>query len=140
MNGDLFVSPRAFTRRSVPMFLAGIIAGAAVLTPAMSGAAAFLTQKKADKRYLGNTTVATSTSIVPGDSAAALTVACPPGLQALNGGVDSPAFVSTLPTTQGVEVSETKPVLTGARATGWTVEVRTGTGSYSVTVYAVCSP
>jgi hypothetical protein len=141
-DGMDLVSPRRrLTERSLPAILAGLIVGAAMLTPAVSGAAAFLTKKKADKRYLGNTTIVTSTSNIPAESAAALTVTCPAGRQATDGGADSPFFVASPLSMEGVVLTESKPVMTGARATGWYVELFTGTGTtYSATVYAVCAP
>ncbi len=126
----------------VPALVAGILVGAAMLTPAVSGAAAFLTKAKADKRYLGNTSVVTSAATYPTSSAGSLTVSCPPGWQATNGGMDSPSFVPVLFSSEFVILAETKPVLTGSRATGWSVEFYTGSsgGPYSVTAYVVCAP
>jgi hypothetical protein len=129
-------------RRSLPAIVAGILLGAAILTPMFSSAAAFLTKKKADRRYLGNTSIVTSTSTVPPGSAGSLSVSCPPGLQATSGGVDSPTSIPPVFSMDFVILAETRPIVTGPRATGWSVEVFTGSGGgpYTVTVHAVCSP
>ena len=127
--------------RSVPLLLAGIIGGAAVLTPVVGSAAAFLTKKKADRRYLGNSAVVTTTVNVPGGSttSGSGTVSCPPGRQALSGGADSPFFLGD-GTGQGMILTESRPVMTGARATGWYAEFITGTDPTTVIVHAVCAP
>jgi hypothetical protein len=126
--------------RSVPLLLAGIIGGAAVLTPVVGSAAAFLTKKKADRRYLGNSAVVTTTVNVPGGATSGSgTVSCPPGRQALSGGADSPFFLGDNPS-QGMILTESRPVVTGARATGWYAEFVTGSDPTTVIVHAVCAP
>jgi hypothetical protein len=136
------LAPRGLTRRSLPALVAGILVGAAILTPLLGSAAAFLTKKKADRRYLGNTSIVTSTSTVLPGSPASLSVSCPPGLQATSGGVDSPTTIGPVFSMDFVIVAETRPIVTGTRATGWIVEVFTGSdgGPYTVTVHSVCSP
>ncbi len=127
------------TWRSAPLVLAGMIAGAVLLSPAVGGAAAFLTKKKADKRYLGNNTVVTSTATVPSGDGATVTVPCPAGQQATGGGVDSPLSGSS--TSDALLIQESKPVVTGTRTSGWNVEVYNATPSpTTITAYAVCSP
>lgn len=130
---------RRLLRRAVPLLLAGIIGGAAVLTPAMGSAAAFLTKAKGDKRYLQNTSVATANVTAPPNTPTTATVNCPPGLQALSGGADSPFFLGTS-TSDGIILTESKPVLAGSRAVGWTVEFINGISNTPATVHAVCSP
>jgi hypothetical protein len=134
---DLYTAPR-YTRRSIALIVAGIVAGAAVLTPAVSGAAAFLTKKKADKRYLGNTTVATASGTTgpSGGAATTLTVACPAGQQATNGGMDSPVLFGG---SAVVLTLESRPNPASGKPTGWYVEVA-ASAPLPFTVYAVCVP
>jgi hypothetical protein len=137
---DLLTPRRRTTWRAVAVLTAGIIGGAAVLTPAVGGAAAFLTKKKADKKYLQNSTMVTNTITQPGDSYGTATVNCPLGQQALSGGGDSPFFVGDPMPTSGMLLHESKPILSGTRATGWTIEFRAlGTDPIQVTVHAVCA-
>lgn len=128
---------RRLTWRSVPVLLAGIIGGAAVLTPAMGSAAAFLTKAKADKRYLGNSAIVTQTTSVPASSGGTLSVNCPSGQQALSGGVDAPGNLVT--GSDGVLTMESRPIVAG-RAVGWYAEVFTGSNPAQVTIYVVCAP
>jgi hypothetical protein len=124
--------------RSLPLILIGLIAGAVVLSPAVGNAAKFLTKKKADKRYLGNTVIATVTQVIPNNEGGTITVNCPPGRQATGGGMDSP--LSPGPGTL-LFLDESKPVLAGVRTIGWNVEVGNPTSNpVSITAYAVCSP
>lgn len=138
---NLLHERRRLSRRSVPLLLAGIIGGAAVLSPVMGSAAAFLTKKKADRRYLGNSAVVTTTINHPGaPNPGTGTVSCPPGRQALSGGADSPLFLGDTGGSQGMLITETSPVVSGARANGWRVEFITGSDPTSVTIHAVCAP
>jgi hypothetical protein len=137
---NLLNQRRRLSRRSVPLLLAGIIGGAAVLSPVMGSAATFLTKRKADRRYLGNSAVVTTQITHPGSPATGSgTVTCPPGRQALSGGADSPFFLGDTSST-GMILTESRPVMTGARATGWYVEFVTGSGPTPVTIHAVCAP
>lgn len=135
----MFGSLPRLTLRSVPLVLAGMIAGAGLLSPAVGGAASFLTKKKADMRYLGNNTVVTITAPIAAGEGATINVPCPPGQQATGGGADSPLFGAD--SGSAISIEESKPVVTGTRTSGWNVEVLNGGGSpISVTVYAVCVP
>jgi ABC-type transport system substrate-binding protein len=137
---NLLNQRRRLSRRSVPLLLAGIIGGAAVLSPVMGSAATFLTKKKADKRYLGNSAVATTTISHPGgNTPGSGTVSCPPGRQALSGGADSPLFLGD-DSSNGMIITETRPVVSGGRATGWSVDFITGINPLTVTIHAVCAP
>ncbi|MGH2676874.1 MAG: hypothetical protein ACRDHB_00755 [Actinomycetota bacterium] len=120
--------------------IAGILVGSAVLAPTVSGAAAFLTKKKADKRYLGNTTVVKSTATVGIFSGISLTATCPAGQQAIGGGAESPAFRSS--TSGGMDITENKPLLSGARSVGWVIEaVNVGSpGPTEISAVAICVP
>ena len=124
--------------RSLPLILAGLIAGAVLLSPAVGEAATFLTKKKGDKRYLQNTAVATVQGAVPDNDGATIDVLCPAGRQATGGGVDSP-IVST--NSNFMLIDESKPILSGTRSIGWNVEVVNLSGApVTATVYAVCAP
>jgi hypothetical protein len=108
-----------------------------VLSPAVGEAAAFLTKKKADKRFLGNTLVATTSVPAPENEGTTLTVPCPGGRQASGGGVDSPVGSET----EFIYLNESKPTMNGARTSGWNVEIVTSGGApTTATVYAVCVP
>jgi hypothetical protein len=121
--------------RSLPLLLAGLIAGAFVLSPAVGEAAAFITKKKANRRYLGNNIVASVTVTAPGNEGTTVTVPCPAGRQASGGGVDSPLGS----TSDFIFIAESKPTLNGARTSGWNVEiVNNDTNPTTVTAYAVC--
>jgi hypothetical protein len=124
--------------RSLPLLVAGMIAGAFVLSPAVGEAAQFLTKKKADRRYLGNTVVSTVTQAIPNNEGGSVTVTCPPGRQATGGGMDTPLTPSP---GSFLFLDESKPVLNGVRTSGWNVEVGNPTSSpVNVTAYAVCVP
>jgi hypothetical protein len=132
-------NPPRLALRSVPLIVAGLVAGALVLAPAVGQAAAFLTKKKADRRYLNNNTVLTVPAIVSNGDGAVVTVTCPPGQQATGGGVDSPLFGDDAGSS--ILIQESKPVVTGTRTSGWNVEVLNNTmAPTSITAYAVCSP
>lgn len=136
---NLLHQPRRVSRRGVALLVAGLIAGAAVLTPALGSAAAFLTKKKGDKRYLQNTSVVTTSVNSPGATPGSGTVNCPAGRQALSGGADSPFFLGSS-MGEGMIIMETRPVPTSGRATGWYVEFITGTNPTPVTIHVVCAP
>ena len=124
--------------RSLPLILVGLIAGAFVLSPAVGQAAAFLTKKKADKRYLGNNIVVTAQKLVPSNEGGTIDVLCPPGRQATGGGVDTPAQAD--PSAGSMVIDESKPILSGTRSIGWNVEVVNGTPALlQFTAYAVCA-
>ncbi|MGH2766181.1 MAG: hypothetical protein ACRDKA_09750 [Actinomycetota bacterium] len=120
-----------------------ILVGAAIITPSVSGAAAFLTKQKANKLFLGNTTILTQTQNVPDNQGRQITVLCAPGQQATGGGANSPALVTDLATqTQIMILLESAPVNAGGRSVGWQIEAVVGspdTGSLDVTAYAICS-
>jgi hypothetical protein len=119
--------------------IAAMIVAGAILTPAVSGAAAFLTKKKADRRYLGNTTVVKSTATVGPFGRVTLTVMCPPGQQAVGGGAESPAFRTS--SSGGMDMTENAPVQSGSRSVGWTIEAATVGGMpVDITAVAICSP
>jgi hypothetical protein len=100
-----------------------VLVGAAILTPAVSGAAAFLTKQKANKLFLGNITEVTTLSTVANNTGQSLTVLCPPGQQAVGGGARSPGTVIAGTEPNVMFVLESYPVINGGRPIGWTVEV-----------------
>jgi hypothetical protein len=102
----------------------------------VGSAAAFLTKAKADKRYLQNSSIVTQTQTVAASTGAILSVNCPPGRQATNGGVDA---AGDLMTGGGVLTSESRPIVAG-RSVGWYAEVLAGSTPTTATVYAVCAP
>jgi hypothetical protein len=125
--------------RSVPGIVATLVVAGALLAPAVSEAAAFLTKKKADRRYLGNTTVVKSTATVGQFGSVILTAMCPPGKQAVGGGAESPAFRTS--SSGGMDMTENAPVQSGSRSVGWTIEAATvGSMPVDITVVAICSP
>jgi hypothetical protein len=131
----------AHGRRSVPGMMVAILVAGAILTPAVSGAAAFLTKARGDKRYLGNTSVVKSTATVPPDTGVALTASCPLGKQAVGGGAESPAFRSAGSTNSGMVITENKPIQSGTRSVGWTIEgTNLGSAPLNISAVAVCSP
>lgn len=121
--------------RSVSIIVIGLMlgsVGSGVGIAALKG----VTKKKADKKFLQSTTIVQQTFPVNISTVTPLSVPCPPGYQAVGGGIDSPSTH-----TGGIEMiaTEQRPILSGARSTGWYVEAA-GTGAASsVTVYAVCS-
>jgi hypothetical protein len=126
--------------RSVPTIIATVIVAAAVLAPTVSGAAAFLTKKRAEKRYLGNTTISRSTTTVPNGDLARITVTCPPGFQAIGGGAESPAFFPDTTPMDAMIILENKPMPAGPKPTSWEVEVANLGGSpQQISAQAVCS-
>jgi hypothetical protein len=139
---ERFRKGHRLTGRSVALMVAGAILGAALLTPAVSTAAAFLTKKKADRRYLGNTTVVSVPSTTSTTGATPVTVRCPSGQQATGGGADSPIFFTGGGSNDAVIVIESRPDPVSGRATGWYVEVSSNSGSdaFAFTAYAVCAP
>jgi hypothetical protein len=95
-----------------------------------------VTKKKADRKFLQNTTIVQQNFPVVSDQVTPLSVPCPPGFQAVGGGVDSPS-----PNNPNIDMiaTEQRPILSGSRATGWYVEAAGQDAGASVTVYAVCS-
>jgi hypothetical protein len=138
---DLVTTYQRVRLRSVAIAVATVIAGAALLAPAVGQAAAFLTKQKARKLFLENTTVTSAPATVTNGQGAAIQVSCPPGLQATHGGVDSP-HLSTNGSGFGNNLltNESRPILSGARSVGWYVEVANTTSSpLTASAYAVCS-
>jgi hypothetical protein len=130
--------------RPMALTVVAVLVGAAILTPAVSGAAAFLTKQKANKLFLGNTTEATTTSTVANNTGQSMTVLCPPGRQAVGGGVNSSAQVVSGTEPNVLFVLESYPVINGGRSVGWTVEVFNQQlagpgGPVTATAAAVCS-
>jgi hypothetical protein len=115
--------------------------GALATTPAT--AAKFLTKKRADKLFLGNTTVVTNTQTVPSGDGARLTMLCPSGQQATDGGADSPGlWTMNASPDDGMLLLETKPVISAGRSVGWETEVfNVGSAGnpLQITGYAVCA-
>jgi hypothetical protein len=95
--------------------------GALAIGPAGAADQKGLTKKKADKRYLQNTTLASNTVNVPPDTGVVITALCPPGMQATDGGNDSPSTFTSAG--DFIIMTESYPVLGGARSVGWQVEV-----------------
>jgi hypothetical protein len=125
--------------RLLALSLAMLVAGALVVTPAVAGK--FLTKKKADRRYLGNTSEATATSTFAPSTGGAVTANCPPGLQATGGGADSPLFLSAATPGAFIFTLESRPVISGGRSVGWSVEVfNQSSDNVTVTTHAVCAP
>jgi hypothetical protein len=138
----------AFRRRllrSVPMSIMAILVGAVVLTPAIGGAATFLTKRQGNKLFLGNTADVTTSQTFASNTGGQMTVLCPAGRQATGGGANSPALVTGggSPTTALMLTLESAPVTSEGRSVGWTVEVFGATsapgGSLTITAHAVCS-
>ena len=129
--------------RSVPLSIVAILVSAAIITPSVSGAAAFLTKQKANKLFLGNTTILSQVQSVPDQQGRQFTMLCPPGQQATGGGASSPALVTDITTSTSIMILlESAPVNAGGRSVGWQVEVVVGTGgtgNLDVTGYAICS-
>jgi hypothetical protein len=128
-----------FTWRRAAVGVIGLVAGAALITPAVGHAAAALTKQKANKLYLGNTTIVSNTATLAPDTGQVISVLCPPGLQAVDGG-----FTGTTDTSggfvEGYLPLESYPITAGARSVGWTSEAfNTGSSSTPATVQAVCS-
>jgi hypothetical protein len=134
-----WVKLRRRITRSVPLSLAAILIGAVILTPAVSGAATFLTKAKAKKLFLENTSVVTTTATVGPSSGTAITVSCPAGRQAVGGGVDSPAPPLQSGSTSLLILNESRPIQSGARSVGWYMEIAELGQQQTATAYAVCS-
>jgi hypothetical protein len=126
--------------RGVAVLAAGSLAvGALAITPATAGK--FLTKKKATNRYLGNTSEVTSTATVAAQDGAVLQMLCPPGQQAVGGGADSPAFLSSGSPGQAMFILESDPTFSGGRAVGWNMEVlnASSTDPLQITGHVVCT-
>jgi hypothetical protein len=127
--------------RSVPTWIVAVLVGGAILTPAISGAATFLTKQKAKKLFLENTVEITQTVSIPDSESRQITVLCPPGRQATGGGADSPALVTVGSATEIMIILDSLPVNAGGRSVGWQVDVfvQSSGPSLDVTASAVCS-
>lgn len=126
--------------RVLPGVIALTILAGALLAPTVSGAAAFLTKKKGDKRYLQNTTTVKTTTTVPSGDIVVISATCPPGYQAVGGGAESPAFLSAATPGQGMVILENKPMPTGPKPTTWELEVyNIGSDPLAISAVAVCS-
>ncbi|HYZ10780.1 MAG TPA: hypothetical protein VE962_02685 [Actinomycetota bacterium] len=135
----MFARFRRRVTRSVPLSILAILVGAVMLTPAVSGAAAFLTKAKAKKLFLENTRVVTTTAAVGPSSGTAVTLNCPAGMQAVGGGVDSPAPPLQSGSTSLLLLNESRPIPSGARSIGWYLEITELGDAQTATAYAVCS-
>lgn len=128
---------KSMRRRAVAILVLSLMLGSA--GSGIGTAAVGVTKKKADRKFLQNTTIAQQAFTVPPSASTATTaqVNCPAGWQATGGGVDSPAQYSG-----GSDVLltfESRPIMSGARAVGWYVEVLAAGTGMNGTVYAVCS-
>jgi hypothetical protein len=121
--------------RSVAVITLGLMVGS-VGTGVGIAAIKGVTKKKADRKFLQNTRVVQQSFPVISTAVTPLSVPCPPGYQAVGGGIDSPA---THASTFEVIATEQRPIFSGARATGWYVEAAGSGAGSTVTVYAVCS-
>ncbi|MGH2655077.1 MAG: hypothetical protein ACRDHV_12125 [Actinomycetota bacterium] len=126
------------TWRWVAVAVIAAVAGAVLIAPTVSQAAAFLTKQKANKLYLGNTTVVSSSTTLAPDQGATVTVLCPPGFQAIDGGGLGGSYDTA--TGEAVLQLESYPVAAGSRPVGWTVEyANTTSNPVQVDAQAVCS-
>lgn len=130
---------RAPLRGVAGLVLAMVALSAVALTPAV---AATFTKKKADKRFLGNTAVASTTTTMAGGAGGTVTVLCPSGRQAVGGGVSTPGFIANNSGPfNGILTLERKPLMSGGRSVGWVVEViNAGSNPLAVTGHAICTP
>jgi hypothetical protein len=138
---DLTTAPR-LTHRNVALAVVAVVLGAWLVAPGLGQAITFLTKQKAQKLYLGNTTVATATASVPDSSGAEIKVLCPPGRQATDGGASSVALATTS-SYEGMQLFDSYPLTSGSRSVGWVAEVfnRTDSGpTLEITAYAICVP
>lgn len=136
---ETLVKIHRFTWRRVAVGAIGVVAGAALITPAVGQAAAALTKQKANKLYLGNTTIVSNTVTLAPSTGEVISVLCPPGLQAVDGGFTGTTQVMG-GSVSGYLPLESYPILSGARSVGWTSEaVNTSSSSTPATVLAVCS-
>jgi hypothetical protein len=120
--------------RSVAVITLGLMVGS-VGTGVGIAALKGVTKKKADRKFLQNTTVAQQTFTVGGGSVSQLSVNCPAGFQAVGGGIDSPSLYPS-----GIVIAtEQRPIQAGPRSVGWYVEAAGSGPGTTVTVYAVCS-
>jgi hypothetical protein len=130
--------PSKRLRKVAGLTVALLALGTLVVTP--TTAAQSLTKKKGDKRFLGNTTVVTSTTTVPAATGASLTAQCPPGMQATGGGGDSPLFLTSASPGQFMFTLESKAVFSGGRAVAWNVETfNQSPNPVPITAHAVCA-
>jgi hypothetical protein len=130
------VKVHRFTWRRLALVAVAIVAGATLIAPTVGNTATFLTKRKANRLYLGNTVIVSTTATLAPQTGQAVTVQCPPGRQAVDGG-----FVTDVSLSSGGSLpTESYPVPSGARSVGWTVEAfNSDSASHPVTVHAVCS-
>jgi hypothetical protein len=127
--------------RGVAVLTVALLAmGALAVTPATAGK--FLTKKRGDKRFLGNTTEVTTTQSVAPQTGAVVTALCPAGQQATGGGASTPYQYPGSPSSEAIVTTESKPVVSGSQSVGWTSEVinASDTTTIQVTAEAVCAP
>ncbi len=134
------VKTHRITWRWVALVVVAIVATAALITPTVGNAALFLKKQKAHKLFLGNTSIVSNSATLAPSTGQALTVLCPPGFQAVDGGFNADVAVS-MGTVEGALRLEEFPVLAGARSVGWTLEAfnQDSSNNRQVTVHAVCS-
>lgn len=124
--------------RSVAVITLGLMlgsVGSGVGIAAIKG----VTKKKGDKKFLQNTVIVQQTFTVGGSQVSPLSVPCPPGFQAVGGGVDSPALYDPGGSGDLLIATEQRPILSGTRSVGWYVEAAGSGAATTPTVYAVCS-
>ena len=126
---------KSMRRRAVAILVLALMLGSA--GSGIGTAAVGVTKKKADRKFLQNTTIVQQPfTVTQTTTATTAQVSCPAGWQATGGGADSPVVYSG---SDVFIIFESRPILAGARAVGWYVEV-VGTGAAANgTVYAVCS-
>lgn len=132
------VKTHRFTWRRMALVAVAIVAGATLIAPTVGNTATFLTKRRANKLYLGNTVIVSSTATLAPATGQAITVMCPPGRQAVDGGFIGDATGTSL---QGTLLVESYPVTSGARSVGWVIEAINNDSSnpHSGTAQAVCS-
>lgn len=136
---DNLIKIHRFTWRRVAMLAIGVVAGTALITPAVGHAAAALTKQKANKLYLGNTAIVSNSVTLAPSSGQAVSILCPPGLQAVDGGFTGDTDTSS-GSVEGFLPLESYPITSGARSVGWTSEgFNQSSSPVSATVLAVCS-
>jgi hypothetical protein len=131
--------PRPARWRSVAVITLGLMVGS-VGTGVGIAALKGVTKKKGDRKFLQNTVIVQQTFTVGGGQVSPLSVPCPPGFQAVGGGVDSPALYNPGGGSSDVLIAtEQRPILSGTRSVGWYVEAAGSGTATTPTVYAVCS-
>ncbi|HEX2025418.1 MAG TPA: hypothetical protein VHH92_03380, partial [Actinomycetota bacterium] len=99
--------------RSVAVITLGLMVGS--VGTGIGIAAIGVTKKRADRKFLQNTTVVQQSFTVAGGTATAGQVSCPAGRQATGGGVDSPLVYNGSET---LITFESRPIMAGARSVG----------------------